>query len=560
MIGNNENTTIKCIKKRAYEKVSFECNIYWSCGPCPTYISPSPSLSTQFRTKTPGIVNQLSFHLSKKHGSKGQSSGPDHGQDAHTSAVIILGGGIGLGGGALALLAVVIGTSLGSVLAVVVKVIELLNLEVLDLLAVGAHDLEVEGEVLDVDKLALGLGVDAVVNELLGTGGNIRDGEVGVEALGLDELLVAGEESTLLSGRLLGVQLLPVDLGVGSLEAVVVDKQVSLVILKLDETVVVLLLSVLVDNATREGVLHVRAVDGLSLGPVALVVVAAVLAEEDGNSSVLETVLEIAKAGRLEGGVLAAPGVRVEREEVGTAHVILVAILGASDEVVGVPKNLANIGGRVADGDLTVNVVLDVVLEVTRDGTQVRRDVLGGRDIVNDLVGGVEEESVGESAEGLDNSEGAVQVLHVVRLPGVVRGDGLTREGRVDVKHHVHAGGVEDAGALVVVDIRRQVVDANGVDAKNLQDSGITLANLGVAEGILALLRGVPSATTGLVSSTNNLELVAVLVNKVGTLELEGFDRSSDRGHESHEGRRLLFDCISTLNVSTNQGQGRGEA
>lgn len=57
---------------------------------------------------------------------------------------------------------------------------------------------------------------------------------------------------------------------------------------------------------------------------------------------------------------------------------------------------------------------------------------------------------------------------------------------------------VEDGDTLIVVQVRRQVVDTDRVGAKLLQDDGITETGLGVAERVG--LAGEARRATGLVS------------------------------------------------------------
>lgn len=92
-----------------------------------------------------------------------------------------------------------------------------------------------------------------------------------------------------------------------------------------------------------------------------------------------------------------------------------------------------------------------------------------------------------------------------------------------------------------MVDIRVKVVDADGVDTKNLHECSITLALLRVAQRVNASLGVVASTASRLVGHTDNLELVAsVGVNELLALNLKGLDSSNGRGSQGaqgHEGR-----------------------
>ena len=334
---------------------------------------------------------------------------------------------------------------------------------------------------------------------------------------------------------------LPVDIKKLLLEAVVVSQDGGGIAADIDKTVTVILLSPFVDYTTREVLVHVRAIDGVSLVPVAGGRLnAAVLAEEDRNGRLAELLDQRDVGGCLEGGGRTTPRVRVEGEEISSAHVTFVAFLGALHVVPGIKQDIADIGGRVANRDLTINVVLDVVLEVAGDGTKIRRNVLSGRDIVDDFVAGEEGEGVGVLAESLDNTESVLKVLGVVAGPRLEGGERLANKGRVDVKDHVHAGSIEDAGTLVVVGVRVEVVNTDSVHTKNLHERSITQASIGVGKRIFPSLGVISCATTRLVGHANDLELVAIGIDKVVARDGERLNRRDGGGAEGHKSRLKL--------------------
>jgi hypothetical protein len=126
-------------------------------------------------------------------------------------------------------------------------------------------------------------------------------------------------------------------------------------------------------------------------------------------------------------------------------------------------QNLAHIGGRVSNGDGAVDVVLDVVLQVTLDGADVHGVVLGSGKVVHDLVSSEEGECVGERLEVLDDTEDACEVVLVVRSPWLGAVDALAGERRVDIQDHVDTGGIEDGHALGVVEGGVDVVYTDSV-------------------------------------------------------------------------------------------------
>jgi hypothetical protein len=95
---------------------------------------------------------------------------------------------------------------------------------------------------------------------------------------------------------------------------------------------------------------------------------------------------------------------------------------------------------------------------------------------------------------------------------------------------------IEDTGALIVIDIRVKVVDADGVDTKNLHESSISHAFILVAQGVLPRGRVVAGTASRLVGHTNNLELVASFgVDEVSSLDLQRRNGTHNRGPEGHE-------------------------
>lgn len=514
--------------------------------------------------------------LSKEHGDERQTNSPHHRLSKNGSVLIILivARRVRVRILIVILLAVVvlaglvlIGAGLGVILASHVEGVHDDDLETLDLISIRVKDLHADLVVGNLDNLASGLGADAVVDKLLGTWWGLGQGEVAVEAALLDD---AGAARRSLGGAargLLGLNILPLDLGKLGLEAVEIAEDGQGIARDVDETVVVGLHSVLVDNAAREGANHVRTVHGVDLAPgTGLDLVATVLAKEDRHGGVLETGNELVVARGLEGGVRAAPAVGVKGEEISAGHVILVVVTGALKVVPCVPKHIADISSRVSHWNLTLDVVLDVVLEVTCYSTEVLGGELCRLLTLNHLVGGEEEQGVGIVGESLNNSESAVEIANVVGGPGLYRGDGLTGKRRVDINHHVHTSLftsqsakapiytvygithiVEDTSALIVVDVRVKVVDTDGVDTENLHESGITLALLGVAEGIDAGLGVVASTASRLVGHTNDLELVAgVGIDELLALDLQGLDSGDGRGGQGAEGHESRLELISS--------------
>jgi hypothetical protein len=93
-----------------------------------------------------------------------------------------------------------------------------------------------------------------------------------------------------------------------------------------------------------------------------------------------------------------------------------------------------------------------------------------------------------------------------------------------------------------VVEVGVQIVDSNSVDTKNLQQGGVTAADLAVRERILAVAGIIPSASTDLVGHTNNLKLIAsVGVDKAAALDGKCRNSSGERGAQGDKSGLKLF-------------------
>lgn len=104
---------------------------------------------------------------------------------------------------------------------------------------------------------------------------------------------------------------------------------------------------------------------------------------------------------------------------------------------------------------------------------------------------------------------------------------------------------IEDTGTLIVVDIGVKVVDADGVDTKNLHESSISHTLILVAQRVLSRGRVVTGTTSRLVGHTNNLELVASFgVDEVSSLDFQRRNGAHDRGPKGHESG-VDLECMS---------------
>lgn len=330
-----------------------------------------------------------------------------------------------------------------------------------DLLAGVVVDLLGDGLARDSDGGAGGGVGETVLDVVRDLGGSLGQVPRVKEALGSDEASITLRSVDAGLGLVVGGDTVHVNLGELLLEVVEVDQGGNgVAAVDLDETVVVVSLGELVDETTGEGLGHLLAVQSLDFRESTRSdLVATVLREENGQSSVGEVLNQDVVAARLVSSIT-APGVGVETKEIE----LRVGVIKLTLEVgSGRGQDRTNVGSRVTDGDRTVRVLGDVLLHVTNNGTNVGGDRLDGI-LVDDLVTGEETQNVVEVLEGLDDTEDLLVVFGIVGVLGRSTVQGAVLERRVDIKDHVDTGGVEDGGTLVVVKRGRQVVDTDGVD------------------------------------------------------------------------------------------------
>ena len=261
---------------------------------------------------------------------------------------------------------------------------------------------------------------------------------------------------------------------------------------------------------------------------------------------------------------------------------VAIIIAFANQVVECIREYLTNIGSRVADWDVTIYVLGDICFQVALHSAQVRRNYLGSSGLVNDFVGREEGKSVWVVLKSLDDGESAVQIAVIVRGPGSVAVERIAKAGRVDVQEHIDAGlktnlvsilvrngsaklttsgissetySIEDASALVVVEVGAEIVGADSVDAELLHEGSVATAASAIRQGILTILRLVAGFAARLVGHANDLKLFAsARVDKGVALNVERRD-SSDHMSSRQDGQsgRELFGvskAVTTLGAS----------
>ena len=247
-----------------------------------------------------------------------------------------------------------------------------------------------------------------------------------------------------------------------------------------NETVVVGLLEVHVDNTTRPDRGHLVAVKGLDIGELAgCDLVAAVFGEEDGDVVVLE-VLGLDVVAGLGVGRVTAPRVDVVAPEVDGIRAVTAVEVGGH-----LVADLTIIVGSVTNTDGAVVLVLDVCLHVT-DSSLDESAGVGVVGLVGDLVTGKEAKGVVELLHLVDDS-GVASVQLVVPLR-VIAYDGVIGLGQIG--DNVDASVGEHGHALLVVGGGVEGVDTDGVCAELLENGNVTGATSDICERVLVVTAG----------------------------------------------------------------------
>jgi hypothetical protein len=124
------------------------------------------------------------------------------------------------------------------------------------------------------------------------------------------------------------------------------------------------------------------------------------------------------------------------------------------------------------------------LLHVTSDGLDVRSAVAGVV-IIDDLVTGEEEKSVGVSSESIDGREEALKVDVVVRGCGIGAVERVLWS--VDVESKVDASSCQRRHALVVIGGVVDRVHTDGIDSQLLELGDISLASRGIRDWVFGL-------------------------------------------------------------------------
>lgn len=256
------------------------------------------------------------------------------------------------------------------------------------------------------------------------------------------------------------------DLGELTLQVGEVGQGGDLAVVDGDQTVVVALLEVHVDDTTGPNASHLGRVDGLDFTESSRSDgVTTVLGEENGDTQVLVGGGDLRVTGGLEGRST-APLVHVNTEEVSSLGSI------ATGEVVGqVNSDVSVVVGGVTDRDASVTLLQNVRLGVSDGSLHVSRGV-GVVDHIGDLVTGKETQHVGVVVEGIDDRGVSVQQVKVPGRSVSVDGELWLRQ----VGNHVDTGVSQGLHTLGVVLGHVQGVHTNHVSLQLLQIRNVSRA------------------------------------------------------------------------------------
>ena len=242
-------------------------------------------------------------------------------------------------------------------------------------------------------------------------------------------------------------------------------------------TIVIILLEVHVHNATAENWSHLVTIDGLNFGEfTGLNIVASVLGKEQGDVEVFE-LLDNGFIARFLVGRVTAPGIDVITPEINGFFG-----LSAVEVVSHVFADIGIIIGGISDTHGAVILLLDVGLHITNSSLDIGAGFGVGL-VVGDFVTGKETDDIGVGSEFVDN--GGVAFIEIIVPLGVVTVDGGCRLSQIG--NNVDASIVKEFHTLLVILLRVDGIDTDGVGVEFLQERDITFAGLDVGERVLVL-------------------------------------------------------------------------
>ena len=139
-------------------------------------------------------------------------------------------------------------------------------------------------------------------------------------------------------------------------------------------------------------------------------------------------------------------------------------------------------------------------------------------DIIYDLISTEKAEQVVVIVECFHHGEDATKVFVIVGAfeHPPIRNQTFTRQWRVNVKYHVDTDSVENAGALVMIESRIQVVDSNGVHTQLLHECRITQTVGSIAQGVDTGLGFETCRTSWLIAmKTVNSHLLLLVIMRI---------------------------------------------
>ena len=89
--------------------------------------------------------------------------------------------------------------------------------------------------------------------------------------------------------------------------------------------------------------------------------------------------------------------------------------------------------------------------------------------LVDHLVTSEESEGIWVALERLDDSKNALEVAFVVGADWVLTVQALATSRAIDIQDHVDTSGIEDRRAIIVVGVRVEVVNTDGVHLRESQ-------------------------------------------------------------------------------------------
>jgi hypothetical protein len=120
--------------------------------------------------------------------------------------------------------------------------------------------------------------------------------------------------------------------------------------------------------------------------------------------------------------------------------------------VIGILGELSDISGWVTNRNGSIRASSDIILHIALHCSHVRRVLIDGLQVVDDLVASKETQQIGIALEGFNDCENMLHVVASVCAPRIAAINVLSIQGSVDVKNNIDSHTIEDWHTFIVVE------------------------------------------------------------------------------------------------------------